>query len=128
MGVDFIDYPYVGTMLAFDGSTFDVNWVFVPDSTPIIPFPHPWVSGFNSPLRPLPDGMVGEIPALHPPRSRLPLPARVGRNCYLGSIDYWQNGWPTGTPGVVLAPDGFPVGCTCPGAAFDFGFDLGFES
>lgn len=128
MAVDFIPFAYRGTMRAWDGSTFLVDWCKVPESTPLIPFVTPFRSGRPIPSAPFDDGQVGEICNFNPQRSRARKPDRICSDCYIGDPTWWTTGWPMGTPGVTIAADGWPVGCDDGGAPFDFGWDLGYES
>jgi len=117
-------------MRAYDGSTFRVQWVRVSQDADVLDVVTPFRSGRWSPEMPFDQGVIGEIPERLPPRPTIKLvPDRVCKHCYVGSAAFWENGWPTGTPGVVLAPDGFAVDCNEPtGAAYDYGYDLGYES
>jgi hypothetical protein len=112
MCVDLIKFNYIGTMRAYDGSTFRVAWVTVPDDTPVLDLGTPFRSGRNDPFSPFDTGAVGEIPELYPERSRVQLPSRVCHDCRVGDDEWWEDGWPAGTPPVVLAPDGFATGCS----------------
>jgi hypothetical protein len=49
---------------------------------------------------------------------------------HCGTDQQWAEGWPVGTPGIPTGPDGVPDCCTAPGdpAAYDYGFDYGFDS
>jgi len=46
MAVDQIPYQYRGTMRDLNGNLFDVDWVIVPDDTPVFPLAHAFTSGF----------------------------------------------------------------------------------
>ena len=129
--MDFIKFAYRGTMRGYDGVLFDVDWVIVPETNSHIEIPTPFRSGYNDAYYPFDLGFVGEIPNRNPQRSRLKLPKRVCPDCRLGTDDWWTNGWPNGTPPVVLEADGFAVGCgpgprkargKARGHAFAFGY------
>ncbi len=125
-----IPYPYKGTMRSYDGSLFDVQWVIINDPTArTLQFAQPFVSGRNDPVGNFDTGVIGEIPDQKAPRSDFPNPGSGCAGCYAGIEGWWTGGWPSGTPGVTIGPDGFATECSgTSGAPFDFGFDFGFDS
>jgi hypothetical protein len=117
-------------MRAFDGSLFDVQWVIQEDpDADTLQFVHPFVSGRNDPYMPFDTGVIGEIPAKYGFKSGGIIPARVCNHCFQGIPDWWSNGWPEGTPPLIIEPDGYAQGCgPAYGAAYDYGYDLGYDS
>jgi hypothetical protein len=129
--MDYIDFPYVGTMRNPDGSTFQVKWVEVPESNAVFSGPTIYRSGRWNWSMPFDVGEIGEIPERLPPRSRLKLPARVCSTCFLGDAAWYEDGYPSYATPVTIAADGFATGCTTgppTGAPFNCGFDFGFQS
>lgn len=100
-------------MRAYDGSLFHVDWAIVTDPTATsLSFSHPFVSGRNDPTG-FDTGVIGEIPNKYPPKSKAVPPKRLCVDgCYTGALEWWQSGWPDGTPPVELAPDGWAVECS----------------
>lgn len=128
--VDYIKFPYKGTMRSYDGSLFDVQWVLQPDeSADTLQMVHPFVSGRNDPSMPFDVGDIGEIPSKYPFRDGGLIPSRVCNKCFQGIPYWWENGWPVGTPPLIIDADGFAQGCgPAYGAAYDYGYDLGYDS
>ncbi len=106
-------------MRGWNGVLFEVDWAGVPESNANFDPPTPFRSGVGGPEGPYDLGWIGEIPKHYSPRSRhSTVPARVCTNCFLGPVSYWSTGWPAGAPGVLLAPDGWPVSCSPNNPAF----------
>ncbi len=123
-----IKYPYSSTMRYNGTNTFDVNWMIANDDAATLPY----VTAFGSSRFDVPDQLdidrLGEIYVRHPPFFSGKVPAWMVGGHICGSAAFWQNGWPVGTPGLPLGPDGVPACCGQAPAAFDFGYDLGFDS
>lgn len=129
--MDYIDFPYIGTMRNPDGSTFPVAWVRVPEPNGVFEDPTIYRSGRDSWYAPFDIGEIGEIPERLPTRSALKFPARVCSKCFVGDMAWYEDGYPATATPVVIAPDGFAVGCTTgppTGAPYDCGYDFGYQS
>jgi len=110
-------------MRAFDGTLFEVDWVILANPlAQTLPFGHPFTSGFHDPFK-FDVGQIGELPPYLPRRNRLHVPDWVCPDCFCGEPEWWYEGWPDGTPGVVLLDqfavccEGFPVAVQSVGLA-----------
>lgn len=120
-------FQYQATFRTGEGGSFDGYWFFAADDAKTLPFPVAFGSSRFSPYT-VDTGGIGEIWNNNPPLSPGTLPAWLKGEHFCGSQEQWQNGYPLGTPGPVIGPDGQPVCCGALAAAYDFGFDLGFDS
>ena len=121
-------FQYQGTMRSGDGGTFDAYWYFANDDAVALPFPMAFGSSRFSPFTVDTPGL-GEIWNLNAPLSpRGAIPAWMNGTHFCGTEDQWQNGYPVGTPGPIIGPDGAPICCGVQGAAYSLGFDLGFDA
>lgn len=94
--VDLIPYQYIGTMRDFGGNEFQVAWMKVTDpAAESLPFFHPFMSGFQDPMRPFDFVTVGEIPPWQPQRANVPIPDWLCGNCFVGDPSWWESGWPS---------------------------------
>jgi hypothetical protein len=125
--VDLARFQYRATMRSGGGGTFNAQWLFANDSALVLPFPVAFGSSRFSPYEADTPGL-GEIWNKNPQLSNVTLAAWLDGSHFCGSQDQWQNGYPVGTPGPVIGPDGVPVCCGVLGAAYDYGFDEGFDS
>lgn len=123
-----IKYPYRSTMRSNNSETFDVLWSAANETAENLPFATAFGSSrFDSPDR-LPIDRLGEIYTVHPPFNPIPNAAWLKGDHVCGSADFWLNGWPPGTPTLPVDENGVARCCGDEPAAFDFGFDLGFDS
>lgn len=107
--------------------TFGVKWFFAADDAEVFDFPTAFGSSrFNVDAVDY-DGL-GEIWERNPPLSNYVRPAWLKGTHICGTAGQWQNGYPVGSPLPIVGPDGLPVCCGIAPAAYDFGFDLGFDS
>jgi hypothetical protein len=91
---------------------FDVQWFFVPEDRAALGFPTVFTSSTWDPVRFLES--IGELRDTREwSRGRPPLvqPLQEPPNV-CGSLDKWVDGWPAGTPGLILDPvSGVPICC-----------------
>lgn len=112
--VDAIPQPYKAFMRWWDGTMSEVQWFFTDQNAPVLSIPTPFRSGHLTPDWPFDMGCIGEIPERFIRPSTITKPSWVQVCCYLGPNNFWEHGWPPGTPGVQLSPDGFAIGCSHP--------------
>lgn len=128
--VDMIKFPYQSTMI-YDpaGGTFDCQWLECNPDAKELPFPTAFGSSRYDPMK-LATPKVGEIWVKAPPKSFGFLNGWLNGNHVCGPPEWWANGFPLGTPPIPVGPGGVPLCCDDggDGAAFDFGFDWGFDS
>lgn len=123
-----VKYPYRATMRPNLSETFDVDWIIANDDAKELPYPTMFGSSrFDSPDK-LDCHKLGEIYVPHPPFSTATIPAWLKGSHVCGDESLWVNGWPAGSDPLPIGPDGVPLCCGEAPAAFDLGFDLGFDS
>jgi hypothetical protein len=122
-----VRFAYKGTMYVNDTDSFDALWYPAADDAQQFTFPTAFGSSRYS-IDNLPDAGIGEVWQKNPPLYRTPVASWAKGDHICGTIDQWQNGYPTGTPIPPLGPDGLPACCGVRAAAYDLGFDLGFDS
>lgn len=129
-----IRFRYRGVMRSSEGQTFTVDWGWANEGAKALTAPSPFMSSrFDD--YPIDEGGLGEIPNRTPPRSRLVMPPGLPGDHHCGDDSLWLNGWPVGTPGLDIGPDGWPVcceagvlsfaSCSCSAAAGSATFDDG---
>ncbi len=122
-----IKYPYSATMRVNETETIDVDWLLAADDAQQFDFPTAFGSSrYNIDHLPL-EGL-GEIWVPHAPISYATRPGWLKGDHICGTVDQWQNGYPVGSPAPPIGPDGVPACCGSPAAAYDYGFDLGYDS
>lgn len=123
-----VKYPYSAKMRYHGTSTFDVDWMIANDDAKNLPY----ATAFGSSRFDCPDQLdidrLGEIYVRHPTFYTGKVPAWMTGAHICGDESLWRDGWPVGTPGLPFGPDGVPECCGKAPAAFDFGYDLGFDS
>lgn len=123
-----LKYPYFSIMRPNLAESFAVGWMACNPDAENLPFATMFGSSrFDSPDK-LSCHDLGELYELHPPFNAGILPGWLKGQHTCGSASDWSDGWAPGTPGLPFGPDGVPVCCGQAPAAFDFGFDLGFDS
>lgn len=84
-----------------DSSIFLVDWQWAPDGARPLPFPTAFASDHNDPEH-TDGGQVGEVRKIFYPLAKTFLPGFLKGDHQCGSEDFWQNGWPEGTPGIPI--------------------------
>jgi hypothetical protein len=121
-------FQYRATFRSGGGGTFDADWYFANDDAVVLPFPTSFGSSRFSPYTVDTPG-IGEIWNLNAPLSPIAtIPPWMNGSHICGTQDQWQNGYPVGTPGPPIGPDGTPICCGESGSAYSVGYDLGFDA
>lgn len=117
-------------MVYGDGAgSFPVQWLICNDDAQNLPFPTAFGSSRSDPTK-LQIPKTGEIWEPAPARSVGYLDGWLKGKKICGTPDQWANGFSALTPFIPVGPGGVPLCCQggVDGAAFDFGFDWGFDS
>jgi len=128
--IDLIRYRYRARFRARfgdDDSIFEGDWQFINPGAKAISFETAFGSNHTDPEH-SDGGQVGEVRQIFYPKAQTYLPGFLLGNHICGTQQQWQNGWAAGVEGSPIVA-GVPTCCTDDeGAAFDTGFDFGFES
>ncbi len=113
---------------ADDSSIFLVDWQWVNDTDPTRDSGEIAFASNHTDPEHTDGGQVGEVRQVFYPLAKTFLPGFLDGSHQCGTDQQWREGWPAGTPPLEIVA-GVPVCCVeGMGAAFDFGFDFGFES